>query len=760
MSSVKIPSTFVVLTCSLLLPLALATTAFGQPPASPSPNTVIRPAPPGLCKLLDNPHVRGVMDGLLFNLIWSCGRQNELGKIAGEAETEKADESLPLLKEESIGVTDVRVNNPAGETGAGVTQSETSITQNPVTGTLCSSFNDSGEFYGGGGGFTGFARSTDGGLTWQDRGAVGGSSGGDPSLVWRKTDGRFYLATLASGGALALWVSTDDCQTFSFLSTPSTGGDDKEILAVDNNPASIFFGNLYLAWKDFGVAGAPIRASRSTDGGLTWSAPLTLSTGGTVQGAWPAVAPNGDIFVAWLRYTDFQSGPITVEVSRSTDGGLSYLPVSSPLVNAVSPRDATATINCGRPSLNGNFRYLASPQLAIDNGGTLHIVYSYDPDGFNVGDVVNVYYRRSTNSGSSWGPEVRLNDDVTTRDQYFPTVQVNGSTVITSWYDRRLDANNLLQDYFKRVSYDGGLTWSPSTRVSDVASSIILNPNLATCYHGDYDQSLVSLTSTEVAQWADDRRGDADVYVDAAAPPPPAFTAFASDFESSLSGLALTGLWHLTSACQAASVGHSLPTALYFGIDGQCTYATGTQVTGTATLPPIGLKNLTTPIQLGFKYFLGTEDLNGFDLASIEVSADGGPYQVVASNQPPAGATTLFDPSTGWQSSSANLSAFAGTIASVRLRFDSVDGILNNFPGFYIDDVLVSAAGCQVAENLELQNQSIVSTQTHEACDTVFAGSNLTIEPSGNVTLHAGKRVVLRSGFLVRPGATFKAVVP
>jgi hypothetical protein len=70
-----------------------------------------------------------------------------------------------------------------------------------------------------------------------------------------------------------------------------------------------------------------------------------------------------------------------------------------------------------------------------------------------------------------------------------------------------------------------------------------------------------------------------------------------------------------------------------------------------------------------------------------------------------------------------------------------------------------ATVGCQVA-NLELANQSISSTQTFVACDTIFAGPNLTIEPTGNVTLHAGKRVVLRSGFRVRSGAVFRAVVP
>jgi hypothetical protein len=500
----------------LALPVAGALKPPVDPPPTPplSPNTVIRSAPAQICALLDDSTARGLMDGLLFNLLWSCGRQNELGPFQPEPEPEP----IPRIDDRATTASDVQVNNSTGETGASATQSETSIAQNPVTGTLCSSFNDSWEYYGstGGGGFTGFARSTDNGATWQDGGAVGGISMGDPSVVWRRADGRFYLATLASGGSLAVWVSNDDCQSFSFLSTPSTSGDDKELLAADNNQSSPYYGNLYLVWTDFGVAGYPIRATRSTDGGVSWWTPTTVSTGGTVQGAWPAVAPNGNVFVAWLEYANFINGPITIRVSRSTNGGASYGAVTAPLVSAVSPRQASATSYCGRPALNGHIRYLASPQIAVDDAGTLHVVYSYDPDGYNTGDVVNVYYRRSTNNGSTWSPEVRLNDDTTLRDQYFPTLKVDGSTVMATWYDRRLDSSNLLQDTYKRISTDGGLTWQPSVRVSDVSTSIVLDPYLAFCYHGDYDQTMVATTNEELAQWADDRRGDADVWSDPA----------------------------------------------------------------------------------------------------------------------------------------------------------------------------------------------------------------------------------------------------
>lgn len=528
----RFPTRYTVL--AVLVPgfLLFTEAGFAQKPvrkvAEPSRLTVIKPAPPEICRLLDVPEQRALMDGLLFNLLWSCGRQDELGAMSAESGMEEARETLDLVTA-AAATTDARVNNPAGETGIESTQSETSIARSAVTGTLCSAFNDSAEFFGGGGGLTGFARSTDGGKTWQDNGAVGGISLGDPSLVWRRADGSFYLATLAAGGTLALWASTNDCQTFSLLSAPSaSGGDDKEMLAVDNNPVSPHYGNLYLAWKDFSQPNAPIRTTHSTDGGVTWSAPVTLSPGGATQGAWPAVAPNGHVFVAWIEFVNTPELTVSIHVARSTTGGHFYHLRTSPLVNGVRPRDATATANCGRTSLRGNIRYFALPQITVDGNGILHAIYGYDPDGFDAGDVVDVFHRRSNNGGATWSAELRLNDDNTENDQYFPAIQADGSKVMATWYDRRLDPGNLLQDYFKRISTDNGVTWAPSERVSDESSPVVLNPNLAPCYHGDYDQSYVD-AALEAAQWSDDRTGDPDIYADAVESAPASLTATAGD---------------------------------------------------------------------------------------------------------------------------------------------------------------------------------------------------------------------------------------
>ena len=490
------------LTTVLLMAFVLiAATPAAAEPQRPNAKTTINRATAQECELLDDAVLRGMMDGLLFALAWRCERPDLLGEVEPEF-MEAGKVAGTALKV----ATDGKVNN---DSGTNSTQSETSIIQNLDTGTLCSGYNDSCEFFcpGGGGGFTGFSRSTDGGVTWDDRGALGATSFGDPSVVWRRADGNFYFAALDSG--LGIHRSTDDCMTFSFVTLAATGGDDKELMTVDNTGGT-HDGNLYLTWTDFGAGN--LAFTRSVDAGATWSPQIALEPGIGLS-PMPIVAPNGDVYVTWMINN---GATISIRVARSTDGGVSFANVTNPATDVANPRDLTATVNCGRNALNGNLRYLAGSQIAITDDGTLHVVYSYDPDGQDIGDTIDVFYRRSTDNGTTWSPEKRLNDDATTSDQYFPTLSARGNTVLTTFYDRRLDAANLLQDTFRAVSTDGGVTWGPNERVSDVSTSINLDGNLATCYHGDYDQSLVTADGL-IAQWSDDREAGelADTYTDA-----------------------------------------------------------------------------------------------------------------------------------------------------------------------------------------------------------------------------------------------------
>lgn len=92
------------------------------------------------------------------------------------------------------------------------------------------------------------------------------------------------------------------------------------------------------------------------------------------------------------------------------------------------------------------------------SGDTLHVVWD---DGRNGTD--EIYYKRSTDGGSSWGPDTRL--------AYVPgcilghaAVGVSGPTVHVVWGDTR-DTFPNIELYYKR-STDGGTTWGPDTRLT------------------------------------------------------------------------------------------------------------------------------------------------------------------------------------------------------------------------------------------------------------------------------------------------------
>jgi hypothetical protein len=241
---------------------------------------------------------------------------------------------------------------------------------------------------------------------------------------------------------------------------------------------------------------------------------------------WPAVAPNGHVYIALANLALLQGGLQDQWIYRSTDGGSSWtrLTIAS---GQRPPLNLDASENCTdlnafaagfiRPALRGNLRVLPSPQIAIhadptaSAGYVIHAIYMYDSDGAGP-DESNVFYRRSTDGAVGWSDEVLLNTDGTTADQWHPTVSADRcGTIAASWYDRRLDAvNNLAFDRFAAQSLDGGLSWGSNVGISDVTSPVAetkpyFEMGIVDCYHGDYDQ-LASSPKAAHMLWSDDRR--------------------------------------------------------------------------------------------------------------------------------------------------------------------------------------------------------------------------------------------------------------
>ena len=73
----------------------------------------------------------------------------------------------------------------------------------------------------------------------------------------------------------------------------------------------------------------------------------------------------------------------------------------------------------------------------------------------------------STDDGQTWSIPLRVNDDATSNDQFFPAVAVNGQGVIeVIWYDRRRDPNNLLLDIYSAKSTNDGVSFHANQRVN------------------------------------------------------------------------------------------------------------------------------------------------------------------------------------------------------------------------------------------------------------------------------------------------------
>lgn len=318
--------------------------------------------------------------------------------------------------------------------------------------------------------YTGVFESYDGGLSWsqlQPAGVETYSLTSDPVNTFDHTGNGYF--TLLTRGPVGL----------DMLKKPAGGNwqppvvvdrttyTDKQWIIGDQDPQGVspYAGNLYMSWTDVGAA---ILFARSTDGNQSWSPPLTIASGGDVQGSVPGVAPDGTVYVVYGRDI-FYGTPGTLEIARSTNGGQSF-----------SPAGVAANITAIPYFLpNSTFRSPASlPAFAVSpTNGNLYLAWA----DYRHGDA-DIYFSYSTDQGQTWSPAARLNDDPLANgiDQWQPQVAVaDTGRVAVMWFDRRLNCPDLpwippgnvgranyCIDTFMTRSFDDGQTWVPNIRAS------------------------------------------------------------------------------------------------------------------------------------------------------------------------------------------------------------------------------------------------------------------------------------------------------
>ena len=129
---------------------------------------------------------------------------------------------------------------------------------------------------------------------------------------------------------------------------------DKDWITCDNGNTSPFYGNCYAEWDD-NSNGNLIWMSVSSDGGLTWAAPVTPAGAANGLGGEPLVQSNGTVIVPFLADSS------DIESFSSNDGGASW---SAPVI--------VSAINAHQDA--GGIRSDALPSAAMDAAGNVYVV--------------------------------------------------------------------------------------------------------------------------------------------------------------------------------------------------------------------------------------------------------------------------------------------------------------------------------------------------------------------------------------------------
>jgi BNR repeat-like domain len=406
---------------------------------------------------------------------------------------------------------------------AGVGAATTRISTDPFTQTTCAASNTTnhhtvvepdtfsngstivaafqvGRIYDGGACATGFATSTNNGAGWtsgllpgitkwtnsQRVPAGPNDRATDPSVAYDAKHGVWLISSLTlveAGGVHGNGVVTSrstDGLTWSNPFQTATGGDlDKNWIVCDNTSTSRFYGNCYTEWDNHG-AGNLLQMSTSNDGGQTWSAPATNSTG--VIGGQPVVRPDGTVIVPIDNANETAIGAF-----NSTNGGASWGAVTT-----IAP--------ISHHTVAGSLREGPLPSAEIDGAGTVYVAWTdcRFRRGCRANDIVVSHSLNST--GTSWSAVSRVPIDTTNSgiDHFIPGLAVNkatsGSTAQLglTYYFYPSGSTQLSVGFIS--STNAGSTWGtpqtissgmPTTWIANTSQGRMVGDYISTSYGSD-----------------------------------------------------------------------------------------------------------------------------------------------------------------------------------------------------------------------------------------------------------------------------------
>ena len=325
------------------------------------------------------------------------------------------------------------------------------------------------------------AYSTDAGATWTRGTIATGVACCDGQAAWDTFGNLFLVYINASVNQINVILSTDGGVTFSAPVTAGTGSVDQPSIAVGNGSV----------WVDWNLSGNMVARGAPVTGLGVWGPfnaqqaipSATGSFGGIAVGPGPG---GGKVIVTYQNPTGGQ-GPATIYVNVDADG--------------LGAGGFGARVTVSATNVGGFDFIPAQSHRSIDaeagvvwdaTGGPFNnrIYLVYTDETVNENNDTEILVRTSTDDGATWSAPVRVNDDATTRSQFLPYITLDrlSGAVAVGFHDARNDTgvpgvggtNNIPNDdaeYYGTFSTDGGVTWAPNVRLSGGFSNATASGN-------------------------------------------------------------------------------------------------------------------------------------------------------------------------------------------------------------------------------------------------------------------------------------------
>jgi len=333
-----------------------------------------------------------------------------------------------------------------------------------------------------------FRRSIDGGATW-DADQVLASNAADP-MIEVADDGTIYAMALVGGGFKLKFTRSFDygvnwTPLEDILGPGQPNWGDRPVLVVSPDGQDVYVG--------FNQGDSYVTSSH--DGGVSFDTPVQTSNDGR---AWfhsaGAVAPDGNVYFAAADYGTNYTGPTSISVLRSTDGGASWATTVVDTSAEAAPCEFA----------DGCYFGFLGPEvgLAIDVSGLIMVAY-------NAGDVAQEPQRlwvRTSSDGVVWSSRTEISSGIAGVNNGFPAMvasrTVPGDFRVV-WQDDR-EASEVAWNTWMVSTQDGGATWSDSERLSDLDSGAPYKGPLGYAFvYGDYFEIAIDGNDVNHVIWGE-----------------------------------------------------------------------------------------------------------------------------------------------------------------------------------------------------------------------------------------------------------------